>query len=147
LLFGFVGYAGAIDVSVSSDRWAYGLDDSIEIVVTAYNPGKEAVWLGFDSNIQSSYWIDDVYDWEEGRKRLWVATGFTLEPQESHRWEFTHYIGKGSEYPLTVGRHYLKGEVLGYGISAPVEIEVVPEPAGLAVLGMGAFLVRRRRSS
>jgi len=39
-----------------------------------------------------------------------------------------------TEYPLAIGTHSVVGEVVGYGDSAPIQFEVVPEPATVSFL-------------
>ena len=140
--------AAIVDISVETDKPIYQLGEDVDISVTAYNPNTEAVTLtcGF---YESSYIIDEVYDWAEGRSGPSVITYVTIEPYDFVTWELNHGINEMQDYPLGIGIHSLVGEVLaaelldiGESESPPIEFTVVPEPATALLFGLGICLLR-----
>ncbi len=143
--------ATIVDVSVATDKSTYQLGEEVAISVTAYNPNTEAVTLtcGF---YETSYIMDGVYDWAEGRSGPAVIIYVTIEPDDFVTWELNHGTNEMQEYPLSVGIHSLVGEVLagelldiGQSKSSPIEFEVVPEPVSILLLGMGVIGIRVNR--
>jgi hypothetical protein len=141
-----------VDISVSTDKATYSLDEDVVVSITACNPNSEPVTLtgGF---YFASYIMDDVYDWVEGRSAPQVIQKLTIDPGDSITWDLTHGSYEMQEYPLTLGKHMVVGEVLaieliGDGKSAPVEFDVVPEPATILLLTLGICgmrIVRHRQ--
>ena len=145
--------ATIVDISVETDKDTYQQGEEIHIEVTAYNPGDTIVDLSFGSDLQASYLIDGIYDWEEGRSRLLGLTNVSIDPYDSVTWEFTHGITEMQEYALNIGVHTLVGEVLdgqllsiGENQSPSIEFEVIPEPATFLLLGSGLFGIHRIKS-
>ena len=144
--------AAIVDISVDTDKDTYLLDEDILVSITAYNPGDTVVDLSFASDLQASYLIDGIYDWEEGRSRLPWVTYVAIDPYDSFSWELNHGVSEMLEYPLDIGIHTLVGEVLsgelliiGESLSPSIEFEVVPEAATVLVFGLGMFLLRSKK--
>ena len=72
-----------------------------------------------------------TFDYEEpyGTPILPCTLSYTLVP--------------GNDYTMTIGSHAMAGDG-GVGF-ARLEATVVPEPATLALLGLGALLLRKRK--
>ncbi len=144
--------AAIVDISVETDKPIYQLGEEVMISVIAYNPNPEPVTLtcGF---YQSSYIIDGVYDWAEGRSGPAVITYVTIEPDDLATWEHAHGFNEMLEYPLDIGTHSLVGEVLaaelldtGQSQSLSIEFQVVPEPITALLFGAGMFWIRTRKA-
>jgi len=151
LVLGFAGRAKSaiVDINVATDKTTYSLGEEVVVFITAYNPNPEPVTLtgGF---YFASYIMDEVYDWAEGRSAPQVILKVTINPGDSITWDLTHGSYEMQEYPLTLGKHMVVGEVLaveliGDGKSAPVEFDVVPEPATILFLTLGICAMRIRR--
>jgi len=143
-----IGRADLVDISVATDKPTYQVGEEVKVYVRAYNPGLDSVTLTFGSNIQTSYWMDDIYDWQAGRDRLWVLTYATINPNTTHTWELIHGSYEMSVYPLEIGTHSVVGivgayELSGNGESSPIEFEVIPEPASLIILTTGSLWIFR----
>ena len=134
--------AAIVDIGVETDKPTYLLEEPVTVFVTAYNPNPEAVTLGFGSTLQATYLMNDVFDWSEGKGFADVVTSVTIEPDDSYVWDLTHGLDEMMLYPLDVGIHTVVGEVVGYGQSATIEFEVVPEPATVLLLGFGGLILR-----
>ena len=136
--------ATTVDVSLATDKTTYLLGEPVTVFVTAYNPHPGPVVLIFGSTCQASYLMDGVFDWTEGKGFADVMTQVTIQPQFSITWDLTHGSHESARYPLSIGTHSVVGEVINYGQSAPVEFDIIPEPATLILLGLGAVMVRRK---
>jgi len=139
VLFG-ITEATVIDISTLTNKDTYLLGEEVVVYVTAHNPGPEPVTLYFGSTLEASYLMDDVYDWSEGLVSLPIFYEFTI--WRDYTWYLTH---RHNEYPLDVGTHTVRGEVVGYGFGSPVQFEVVPEPATVLLLTLGSLLLTKRR--
>lgn len=140
--------AGLVEVSVDTDKSAYGIGEGVIIYVTAYNPGDETITLSFGSTKQATYIIDGVFDYSSGANYADVVTQVQIVANGSYTWTFEHTGAALSTYPLTLGTHSIVGQVIGYGDSstmAAMQFEVVPEPVTLALLAMGGLLIRKQR--
>jgi len=143
----FVGMAEAtiVEISASTNKPVYELGEEVVVFVIAYNPTPEPLTLFFGSTLQASYLMDGVFDWTEKKRFEAVLTKRIIEPDHSYTWNLIHDSFETSIYPLGVGTHILVGYVVGYRESAPVEFEVVPEPATILLLGLGSLMVRKKR--
>jgi hypothetical protein len=144
LAVGLVPCGGALIFTVSTGRSSYLIGDLIDIAITAQNTGNQSTTLVFPSDHQSSYCIDGIYDWDNAHSsRLPIVTYQTLPAYGTHTWTMTHGNLYSQGYPLGVGLHSVTGEILGYGISGPVEFSVVPEPITASLLALGGIFLRR----
>ena len=146
LVLAFAGMAKAtiVEVGVATDKPTYLLDEGVTVFVTAYNPNPEPVTLTFSTSMQASYLMDAIYDWKEHHGAYLWATEQEIQPFDTHTWTLTHGAEEMETYPLTVGTHTVVGEVIGYGQSAPVEFEVIPEPTIFLFLVMGIAGIRAK---
>ncbi len=142
-----VGVVGAtiVDISVATDKEIYQLNEEVTVVVTAYNPNQEPVTLGFPSALTTTYLMDGVFNWSEGKVFAPSGLQLTIEAHEFATWELTHGSKEMGLYALDVGVHSVVGEVVGYGQSEAVEFEVIPEPATILILSFGVFWARKKR--
>jgi hypothetical protein len=147
LVLGFAGMARAtiVDICAATNKPVYDLGEEVVVFVIAYNPNPEPVTLGFVSTLQASYLMDGVFDWSEDKAFAQIPTGARIKPYDSCTWNLSHDSHAMMIYPLDVGFHTVVGEVVGYGQSAPVEFEVVPEPSTLLLFAIGLIGTRRRR--
>lgn len=134
--------ADIIDISVATDKETYLLGEDVTVFVTAYNPNPDPITLYFASSLQASYLMDGVFDWRTGKGFEYMVTKRVIEPYDSRVWQLDHGTYEKAIYPLSIGRHTVVGEVVGYGQSAPVEFQVIPEPASVLLIGLGALWIR-----
>jgi len=142
--FAMMARAAIVDVSTATNKVTYFLGEEVTVFVIAYNPNPEPVTLGFPTTLQASYLMDDVFNWSEHRQFVQIPTGARIEPYDSCTWNLSHDSHAMMIYPLDVGFHSVVGEVVGYGHSAPVEFEVIPEPMSVLLLGIGIVGVRAK---
>jgi len=109
-----------IKIDVSTDKQTYQYRDSVYINVTVTNMGEQTIDLQWGSSCQASYLVIDEYNWINDHACLAILTSLTLEPMQSHTWSFTYH-----DKVLQVGRHKIVGEILGYGKSDTIEIEII----------------------
>jgi hypothetical protein len=133
--------ADIVDISVATDKGTYLLGEDITVFVTAYNPNPELITLQFSTSMQVSYLLDSTYNWKENHGSYPWLTEQIIPSMASHTWTLVHGIEEMNTYPLTIGTHTVVGEVLGYGQSAPVHFQVVPEPSTAAFFVVGAILL------
>ena len=146
LVLGFVGMAKAtiVDVSVATDKASYSLGEEVVVSVTAYNPNPEPVTLGFPTSLQVSYLMDGVFNLSDHMVFTPIPTGRIIQPYDSYSWNLSHDSHAMTIYPLDVGTHTVVGEVVGYGQSAPLQFEVIPEPSSISLLAIGIVGVRAK---
>jgi len=147
ILSSFDGMAKAtvVDVTVATDKESYLLGEEVIVSVIAYNPNPEPVTLGFSSSLVVSYLMDNVYDWAEGRQFSPVILQLTIQPYNFKTLELVHGYDEMAIYPLDVGTHTVVGEFVGYGQSAPVQFEVIPEPSSILLLAIGIVLANAKQ--
>jgi len=146
LVLGLTGMARGtiVDICAATNKPVYELGEEVVVFVIAYNPNPEPVTLTFGSALQRSYLMDGIYDWRTGHGWTLYPTQRTIDPYDSHTWQLTHGTYEMTIYPLGVGAHTVIGEVVGYGYSTPAEFDVIPEPATILLLAVGAVLLRPR---
>jgi hypothetical protein len=145
-----------IEYYMQTDKDVYDLGENIEILYRVTNLRGEDVTFGFNYGP-----IDDRCDYivEKEGERIWdnigrkvttVLTSFNLSPFESyeytHTWDMTDFNG----IPIDSG-YYDITAALGYPSShdryvpVSVSIDVIPEPATIALLGTGIALLTRNK--
>ena len=148
MILGMVGVAGAdvVDISVETDKQTYLLGEEVQISVIAYNPSQEPVTLTFPSSLTTSYRMDDIFDWKLNIIYNPVLLEKVIEPLSSYTRLHIHDSTQMELYPLDIGMHSVRSEVVGYGLSEPVNFEVVPEPITSLLMAVGAIgAIRRKR--
>ena len=132
-----------IEISVATEKSTYLLGEDFWVFVTAYNPNPEPVTLTIAHvNVPASYLLDDVFNWSDGLVRIPTVVYQTIDPLDSYTWELHH---SNSRYFLNPGTHTIEGEVVGYGFSSPINIEVVPEPISVLFLVSGMIYIRSKK--
>jgi hypothetical protein len=152
LIFAGTGLGSLVDISVATDKSSYQLGEYVTVSITAYNPNPQPVVLN-GGYYFTSYLIDGVYDWAEGRSAPQVMQQVTIDSYDSVTWDMVHGFYEMQAYPLSVGTHAVVGEIIaaeliGNNASSPVQFEVIPEPTTLVILGSALPLLRafaRRR--
>jgi hypothetical protein len=134
-----------LSIGVATDKLTYELGEYVTIYITGYNVGSETITLEFGTLSQASYLMDDVYDWFAHHYHYAMLSSRVIEPGEDYTWTLVHGNVDMGYYPLTVGTHSVKGEIVDYGYSPPVEFEVVPEPSTILFLAFGLIGVRVNR--
>jgi len=137
--------ATIVEVSAATDKPMYLLGEEVTVSVTAYNPNPEPVELVF-GGFEATYLMDDVFDWRQGKAAGLGIRYLTIDPYDSYTRDLIHGEEEMDLYPLSIGTHYIVGEFLDYGYSAQVEFEVVPEPASVFLLTLGASIIRFTKS-
>ena len=137
--------ATIVEVSITTDKPTYLLGEEVTVFVTAYNPNPEPVTLYFAESLKASYLMDGIFDWTEGKGWPTIPTQVVIDAHDIHTWNLSHGSPEMAIYPLSIGTHTVVGEVVGYGQSAPVEFEVIPEPATVVLFGMGIVWIRQKR--
>ncbi len=123
-----------VQVSVSTDKEIYELDEPVKIGVSATNNSDKPVTLEFPTLHQADYRIDEAYLWSKGKFFLPIPTSIMLPPGATITWRFVH---SAREYRLLPGEHSIVGIVVGYGRSEPRVIVVKEgEPEELTVRGL-----------
>jgi hypothetical protein len=88
--------------------------------------------------------MDSTYDFKYHHIAMPCVTQRQIEAFSSYTWTLVHADYEMGTYLPTLGMHIIVGEVLGYGYSAPVEFEVIPEPSTFLLLVIGFIAVRVR---
>ena len=145
LRLGGIGKADLVDISVATDKTIYLLGEDIVVSVMAYNPNQEPITLGFTTSMQSSYLMDNTYDWKTHHGSYPVVSTIEIPAYDTYTWNLTHGVEEMQTYTPPVGMHTIVGEVINYGQSLPIEFEVIPEPSTFVLLFFG-FLSLRVRS-
>jgi len=148
LIFAGTVCASTVDISVATDKSTYQLDETVIVSVTAYNPNSQPVTLQFPSALQATYLMDNTFNWTQGKGFDLTPVERTINQYSSYTWNLNHGIYETTFYPLNIGTHTVVGEVVGYGVSSPVQFEVVPEPTTFLLFSIGTIsqcLVRHRR--
>jgi len=132
----------SFEISVTTDKESYQLGESVDISISVFNSAStsETLWGGF---YFTTYIMDGIYDWAD-RPAPHVVRQLTFLPEETKTWEMSHGFNEMQVYPLTIGTHSVIGGA-GYSLrSAPVEFQVIPEPATLFLLTLGTVLLRKK---
>ncbi len=137
--------ATVVDICAATNKPTYFLGEDVVVFVIAYNPNPEPVTLTFPSSMQASYLMDNTYDWKDHHGSWPVVTEQIIEAFNPHTWTLIHGADEMETYLPAIGTHTIVGEVLGYGQSATVEFEVVPEPGTILFLMMGMISTRLKR--
>jgi hypothetical protein len=151
LLFVFadISLGSLVNISVATDKSTYLLGEYVTVSITAYNPNPQPVVLN-GGYYFTSYLMDGVYEWAEGRSSPQVMQQVTINSYDSVTWDMVHGFYEMQAYPLSVGTHAVVGEIIaveliGDNASLPVDFQVIPEPATVFLLGLGLILARHRR--
>ena len=114
------------------DKEIYLEGESIEIVIHVINWSEQELTLEFPTSHQVDYFIDDSYQWSEGRGFTEAETTVTILPGEMHNWKFTH---TPEDYAVPPGEHTIAVKLVGTGQKAfrrfIVAAERPPLPEGL----------------
>jgi hypothetical protein len=145
----FVGplSASIVDISVATDKSTYQLGEYVTISITAYNPNPQPVTLNGGIPLES-YVMDGTYNWADWHTSpLPVIISKTIQSNDSFTWNLTHDAQEMQRYPLGIGTHIVVGKILaleliGNNQSAPIQFEVIPEPATFVLFGPGLLIVR-----
>jgi hypothetical protein len=146
LFVSFQAQAG-LEISVDTDKTVYQSGEDVVITITAFNPTTEPITLtsGF---YFTTYIIDGVYNWAEGKSGPDVIIELTIGAGEAVTWDHVYGVYERDEYLLGIGVHTVVGEVRAFELqgqsrSNAVEFEVIPEPASMLLLGCGAIILRK----
>lgn len=115
---------GQVEVGVWTEKSTYNYGDTIAITVTAYNPTADTLILQFGSTCQANYIIDD-FNFYYHIGCAMVLTARRIPPFSTVSWDYLKYPMYASGWPsLSVGTHFVVGEVIGYTRSDTLVISV-----------------------
>jgi len=138
--------ATVVDICTATNKLTYLLGEEVVVFVIAYNPNPEPVTLTFPTSMQVSYLMDNTYGWKYHHGSWPEVTEQRIEGFSPHTWTLVHGVDEMETYLPMLGTHTIVGEVLGYGQSALIEFDVVPEPATILFIGLGSLILRRNFS-
>ena len=150
-----------IEYYIQTDKSVYNLGESVEILYRVTNLGEDTVILGVSKRSPYCYEFvitdednDHVWKWPWG---VPIDSGnFSLGPYESREYQFAWNMindngtpGNGDDYTVSPGTYEISG---GLFITPPkpnlsVFIQIIPEPATIALLGAGCLILRQNFSS
>jgi len=132
----FVLGEGPLHPGVFSAPWPLGLGGGDTVTISVDMIGLTIV-EGGRPGLKLEYWTDTSYLGNGGEKRIDDITA----DWETYSWEAT--IKPGSTHYKVV----LLGDWItpGGGLTGYDNVTMVPEPATLALLGLGGLLLRRRK--
>jgi hypothetical protein len=133
--------ATIVDISIVTDKPTYQLGEYVTVSITAYNPNSAPVTLGLPLS-QPTYLMDGTFNWNHNKIFAPVMMYKTINAYDSWTLDRVHGAYEMSLYPLSMGSHSVVGIVGTYGSSLPVQFEVIPEPATLALIAMGPLFFR-----
>ena len=150
----------SLNISAFTNKSVYELGETVNITITVFNSGSTAETLfggGFYTNDggedgsggTTDYIMDDNYIWSDWHKIDTGGSGLMwmkdFQPGQTDTWVMSHGTQHMQDYPLNVGSHSIVGKA-GFDLySNPISFEVIPEPATITLLTIGAFLAGRRR--
>ncbi|MBC8043636.1 MAG: T9SS type A sorting domain-containing protein [Rhizobacter sp.] len=104
-----------IRVSVSSDKTAYAVGDTVKIRVTTFNDSSSAVTLWWSDGWQASYTIDSVEQYTGGVTLAY--TSVTIPASSSATWSDPTSTFPKDRNDLPSGVHKVVGRLLRYGLA------------------------------
>jgi len=108
-----------ITVTVTTDTTTYEFKKDIKILVTAHNMVNDTIILHWMDSYQSNYRIDNF---QPEVIVMPVLTSISIPPDSCYSWKYIH---KPDQWLVSPGYHSVQGMVINYGISEPVEIQVL----------------------
>ena len=156
-----------IEYYIQTDKSVYNLDlgEEAQILYRVTNLTENPVDLGTVFDAQS-WWYDFLITDDSGTEVWWyprtfplrIPTPFNLDPYESKQaektWGLINDNGTwltGDDFPVGTGIYSIHGEIFLYSgerVPVSVNVEVVPEPGTLSLLGAGLIgitLIRKRK--
>jgi len=150
-----------IEYYIQADKSIYNLGESVEILYRVTNLGEDPVILGISKRSPYCY---EFFITDENNNHVWKwpwdvpisSANFSLGPYESREYQFAWNmindngtLGNGDDYTVSPGTYEISG---GLFITPPkpnlsVLIQIIPEPATIALLGVGGFILRHNFSS
>ena len=133
-----------IRVAAWTDKSSYRYGDTVNFVITAFNPTADTVILHFPTTCQVSFTIDNfnsMYHIACGQ----ILTEKIIPPYATVQWNWCQYATFGSDWPpLGIGAHVVTGSVIGYGTSDTLLIFVTPGTAGIEEIPEpGSFMLQQ----
>jgi len=119
-----------LQIGVTTNKLKYTYGDTINISVIVTNLSSDTMRLVFGSSCQANYYIDD-FNFYYHTACLAVLSGIILAPNQSDTSYFEYPRYQSMFAPLSVGQHKVVGEILNYGKSDTLVIEVVSSTVGV----------------
>ncbi len=124
---------GLLRVEVETDKAKYYRQEDIHITVIARNvtdkTEPETLTISIDPFWDVAAWVDGIripnVDGIMAPDRPYVPVTIEIEPGSTEEWTLVY---RGEERPLPPGRHGVVGEVVGYGKSKILSIEIIEKP-------------------
>ena len=140
-----------LELSVTTNQDFYLPGETVEVYVSVTNTGFLPTTLSFSNSLEATYVMDDTYDWSSSLVVLPMTHELTINGGQTLTWQLDHDAYHQGKYPLGVGLHMVQGSCTAlqmFGqLSDPVLFEVIPEPATLALMALGAMLTRIKRKN
>ena len=120
--------SAAIIFSTTTDKSAYFVGETLNVLVKAENTGDQDVNFVFSDGQQADYLMDGVDLWSSHRAFIQALTAQKVPAHGSYTWTLPHLWNYYAPGP---GEHSVIGKVRGYDYTAPAQFAVITPTAPL----------------
>ncbi len=141
-----------IDYYMQTDKSVYTLGENVELLYRVTNVGGDAITFSFGDQVQYRFSVDknDSFIWGVPKVGFPALSEFVLQPGEHKEYAEVWDMLDNQGITITPGLYNVTGS-LNYltvherYVPVSVQIEIIPEPATIFLLGIGCFLLRIRK--